>query len=98
MAFLIYAYDHEGMDKKRESIRQAHREHLSSVGNKLIASGALLDDDKTIVGGISLLNVNSREEAEKFANEDPYVKAGIRKTTKIIMWRKRWFEGEFLGE
>lgn len=95
MPYLIYALDYENMGATREKIRNDHREHLQSAGKKLLASGALLDEDgKTVIGGISLLDTNDYEEAKKFAFDDPYQKAGIRKETKILKWRKRWWEGE----
>ena len=79
MPFLIYANDFEGKEEVRESLRDAHREHIKSAGEKILAAGALLADDKiTVIGGISLLDTESREEAEKFAFEDPLEKAGIR--------------------
>lgn len=97
MPYLIYALDYEDMNKKRELIRDKHRDHLRSVGKKLLASGALLaEDGKTVIGGISLLDTNNYNEAKQFAFKDPYQKAGIRKETKILKWRKRWWEGEFL--
>lgn len=37
MPYLIYALDYEDMDIKREEIRNAHREHLRSVGKKIIS-------------------------------------------------------------
>jgi uncharacterized protein len=99
MAFLIYAIDCEGMSERREPLLAAHRAHLRAQGRKLLASGALIaEDDKTVIGGISLLDTDSREEAERFAYDDPYSKAGIRKTTQVVIWRKRWINGEFLGE
>lgn len=98
MAYLIYAIDKEDMEKQREDCREKHRAHLKSAGKTLLTSGALLADDGiTVIGGISLLDTDSREVAEKFALEDPYEKKGIRKETKIIRWRKRWFNGIFLG-
>jgi uncharacterized protein YciI len=99
MAYLIYAIDHPNRSEARENIREEHRKHLRSVGKKLLASGALLDDDgQTVIGGISLLDTDNYEEAKKFAIEDPYEKAGIRKKLKIIKWRKRWWDGCFLNE
>lgn len=96
MAYLIYAIDHENKDTQRENLRDAHREHLKSIGKKLLASGALLDDEGTkIIGGISLIDTDDRKEAENFANNDPYGKAGIRKEIKVIRWRRRWIDGEF---
>jgi hypothetical protein len=97
MCYLIYALDFKDMDEVREKIRSAHREHLRKIGKKLLASGALLDEDgSTVIGGISLIDTNDYTEAEQFASQDPYHKAGIRKETKILKWRRRWWCGEFL--
>jgi uncharacterized protein YciI len=98
MPYLIYARDFADMSKQREEIRAAHRIHLQSIGNKLLASGALLaDDGQTVIGGISLIDTDTddRLEAEKFAYDDPYEKAGIRKETLVLKWRKRWWDGAF---
>lgn len=99
MAYLIYAIDHPGKNDIRENIREQHRQHLRSVGKKLLASGALLDEDgHTVIGGISLLDTDDYNEAKQFALEDPYEKAGVRKKLKILKWRKRWWDGDFLNE
>ena len=96
MAYLIVAYDHEGMEAEREQVRDGHRQYLAAQGKKLLASGALLADDGiTIVGGVSLLDTDSREEAVRFEAEDPYAKAGIRREVRVIEWRLRWWLGEF---
>lgn len=96
MPYLIYVLDHDDMDTIRETMRNEHRSHLKSAGKKLLASGALLaEDGNTIIGGMSLLDTEDYEEAQRFAFDDPYQKAGIRKEVKIIKWRKRWWEGEF---
>lgn len=98
MPYLIYAIDFPNKEQKREDVRQAHRDFLKSYHTKILASGALLgEDEKTIIGGISLLDTDSREEAEQFAYDDPYAKAGIRAQTSIHRWRKRWWNGFFLG-
>jgi uncharacterized protein YciI len=97
MPYLIYALDHDGMEQTRETIREAHRNHLKSQGAKLLASGALLSEDKkSVIGGISLLDTDDKIEAARFAHEDPYAKAGLRKETLVLYWRKRWWNGEFL--
>lgn len=97
MPYLIYATDFSGKENEREAIREDHRKHLRSVGNKLLSAGALLDDDgKTVIGGISILDTDDRKEAEDFAFNDPYEKAKIRQETLVIKWRKRWWDGQFL--
>ena len=98
MPYLIYAIDHDGMDDTREALRQQHRDHLASVGSKLLGSGALLDDDgEKIIGGLSILDTCDKQEAQRFADNDPYSLAGIRRQTRLVRWRRRWLDGEFLA-
>ena len=59
--------------------------------------GLLDDDGKTIIGGISIIDTEDRSEAEKIASDDSYEKAGIRQETLVLKWRKRWWNGAFLG-
>jgi uncharacterized protein len=101
MPYLIYAvnHDHESIETRKKEVQEAHRDHLRGAGKKLLASGALLaEDGKTVIGGLSLLDTDDFSIAEKFALEDPYQKAGLRKELKILKWRKRWWEGQFMGE
>jgi uncharacterized protein YciI len=99
VAFLIYAIDFDGMNEQREALREAHRAHLRAQGSKLLASGALLaEDSRTVIGGMSLLDTDSLEEAERFARDDPYARAGIRKAAQVVRRRQRWLNGKFLGE
>ena len=57
MPYLILAHDHEGMEAKREEVRDAHRTHLAAQSKKLLASGALLAlDGRTVIGGASLFD------------------------------------------
>lgn len=99
MAYLIFAIDEGGKEEIRERLRSEHREHLKSAGQRLLGSGALLNDEGTqIIGGLSILDTLDVEEANRFAFEDPYQKAGLRKETRILRWRRRWLDGEFVGD
>lgn len=96
MPYLIIAYDHPGMEARREAVRDAHRAHLAGQGARLLASGALMGaDGVSIEGGASLLDTEDRAEAVRFEAEDPYAKAGIRARVEIVPWRLRWCMGQF---
>lgn len=96
MPYVILATDHIDIDDQRAEVRQEHFEYLKSHAAVLLASGALLDDDgKTVIGGMTILNVESRNEAERFESEDPYAKAGLRKRVEIFRYRRPWWEGDF---
>lgn len=98
MPYLIFVTDFPNQEAIREANRQAHRDFLKKHGDKILASGALLDEDGKIIGGISLFDTEDWDEANQFANNDPYAAAGIRAETKIIRWRKRWWNGLFLDD
>lgn len=99
MPFLILAYDHPDKDPEREAVRDAHRAYLASFGARILASGALLaEDGRTIIGGASLLDTSSYDEAARFEAEDPYAQAGLRKSVTILPWRLRWWVGAFAVE
>lgn len=96
MPFLIITYDHEGKDEARERVRQAHRDYLAAYGEKLLSSGALLDETGTrIIGGASLIDTDDRQEAVRFEADDPYAREGIRAQVEIVQWRLRWWQGQF---
>ena len=96
MTFLVLVTDRPGMEDKREIARPEHRAYLSGFGSKLLVSGALMaDDNKTIVGGASLIDVAAYEDAQAFAHNDPYALAGIRDRVDILRWRLRWWVGAF---
>ncbi len=96
MPFLIIAFDHPDQDAQREAVREAHRAHLAALGDRLLASGALLaDDGVSIIGGASLIDTESEEEARCFEQDDPYARAGIRASVQVVRWRLRWWCGEF---
>lgn len=91
MPYLIFAMDYINKNYIRENYRNDHRKYLKSFGNKILASGALLAEDKeTVIGGITLLDTEDKSEAKKFEKNDPYAKAGLRQRAEIIYWRKRW--------
>ena len=86
MPYLIIAYDHPNMEEEREAVRQAHRDYLAAQGRQLLSSGALLGEDGIeIIGGASLIDKDSRDEAVRFEAEDPYSRAGIRAKVEICL-------------
>jgi len=73
----------------REKGLQAHLDYLHSQKKILVVSGATLTDDgKEIIGSLLVVNVNSRAEAQAFADNDPFQKAGMFAGVKITRMRK----------
>jgi uncharacterized protein YciI len=95
MPYAIQTVDKPGTAELRLSTRPAHLEYLTARKDKILAGGALLSDDgNTAQGGIILLDTEDRQEAERFAKEDPFTKAGLFEKVTITRWRKAFFNKE----
>lgn len=97
MPFAIQTKDKPGSSQVRADNRAAHVEYLTANKHKLLAAGALIDDDGTGGnGGILIIDTDDRKEAEKFINEDPFTKAGLFSRVTVTRWRKAFFNKERL--
>ena len=95
MPYLIETYDKPDHQSLRQRIRPIHLEYLEMNKNKLLASGAKLDDaGQNASGGIYILDTESRSDAEAFISEDPFTKAELFQHIEITRWRKAYFNFE----
>ena len=87
MAFLILTFDKDGHSHVRDAHRAAHYSHIQAHITKITAGGGLRDDDdRAFLGGCILFDAETREEAEAFADADPFTKAGLFSRVEIIRW------------
>ena len=92
MAFLIETFDKPESYALRLEHRNEHLKYLDENVNLLLACGAKLSDDGTTAsGGIYLVDVDSRQSAQHFIEDDPFYKAGLFSDVKIKRWRKAYF-------
>ncbi|WP_346796861.1 YciI family protein [Halomonas sp. Bachu 37] len=91
MPFLIETFDKPDRQALRLEVRQAHLEYLDANVHLLLACGAKLSDDgETASGGIYLVDLDSREEAERFIEADPFHQAALFAEVKIVRWRQAY--------
>ncbi len=88
MLFVIRCLDKKDHLSVRQENRPAHVEYLKSFGEKLFSAGALLDEDEKMCGSVVILDLEDKSEAEAFAAEDPYGKAGLFESTTIDRWNR----------
>jgi uncharacterized protein YciI len=78
----------------REQTRDAHRHHVATGGGGLakvlVGSALTADDGETPIGHFGVLEAQSREAAQAFADEDPYAKAGLVASTEIVALASRF--------
>lgn len=84
----IYA-DHPERLPDRAALMAEHLKFLEEQGNRVVASGALRETGDGIPhGGIWILNMESKSAAEALYKEDPFWKAGLRKSVRVSVWAK----------
>lgn len=88
MLYVIHCFDRKGSLQLRMDNRPDHVAYLKSFGNKLHAAGPTLDTDENMNGSVVILELESLEDAEAFAANDPYAKAGLFESVSIQPWKK----------
>lgn len=95
MPWMIETFDKAGGADLRLQLRPAHLAYLEANRARLLACGAKLSDDGLAAsGGLYLLDVDSRGEAEAFIARDPFHSGGLFERVFITRWRKAFFDGQ----
>jgi uncharacterized protein YciI len=95
MAYVIYTRDKPGRGDIRDGYREAHWAYLESRAEVLWASGGLFEEDGGhAVGGLIIIDVESREKADAFVRGDPFVKADLFERVEVLRWKRSFFEGK----
>lgn len=84
--FSIYALDRrpDGQTIRAET-RPAHLEYLRRLGDQLKAAGPIMcnHDEGVVAGSLIVIEAETRDDAVKIAENDPYEKAGLFVSTDI---------------
>ena len=89
MLYIIYQEDGPNSAALRAEHKPAHFDYLDANEDILVLGGAMLaDDDVTRIGSVLIINVASREEAERFSANEPLRRAGVFREVKITRMRR----------
>ena len=76
----------EGQDLRLAN-RPAHLAYVQENPSVLVAGPFLSEDGETMIGSLIVLDVRTRAEAESWAHNDPYAKAGLFDRVEIHPWK-----------
>jgi hypothetical protein len=92
--YFIETFDAPERQGIRRRFYQQHLEFLSEKSALLLACGAKLDDQgEHALGGVYLVDVDSRAEAELFIKGDPFHLNKLFQNVEITRWRKAYLGG-----
>jgi len=87
MLVALIAIDKPSALQTRLDNRDAHLAYVAETG-VIETAGPFLDTVGRMTGSLVILNVNSMEEAEIWAQNDPYAKADLFETVSLREWKK----------
>ena len=95
MPYAIITRDKPGSIGLRTKTRDEHLKYIERFMPSVLVGGGFLTEDGGLAGGgLIILDVDNRSEAEKFVKNDPYTKAGLFQEVQIKRWKKVFFAGE----
>ena len=87
MRIALIAIDKPDALQTRMDNREAHLAYVAKSGCIEMA-GPFLDADGQMCGSLLILALDSMAEAEKWAENDPYAKAGLFESVTLREWKK----------
>ncbi|SDA31579.1 hypothetical protein SAMN02799622_05045 [Methylobacterium sp. UNC378MF] len=94
MPYMIETFDKAGSLDMRRANRAEHLIYLDQIKDRLLACGAKLNDDGSDAGGgLYVVDVDTRAEAEALIQADPFFKVGLFERVEIRRWRKAYLDG-----
>lgn len=87
MLIALIARDKDGALQTRLENRPDHVAYLKS-SDCVSQAGPLLNNGGEMVGSLIILDVATMSEAEDWAANDPYAKAGLFQNVELIPWNR----------
>jgi uncharacterized protein YciI len=95
--YAIQTVDKPEAGALRAKARDEHLKYLDANLHRLLAAGAVINDDGSGGhGGILIVDTEVRKEAEDFIAGDPFTKAGLFAKVTVTRWRKAYFNKQRL--
>lgn len=95
MPYLIETFDKPGQQQLRRDTRDEHLRFLEANKALLLACGAkLADDGSDLGGGLYVVDLDTRDEAERFIADDPFSRVDLFERITITRWRKAYVAGQ----
>ena len=93
MPYMIATYDKPGHEHVRDATRAKHLEYLEANVERMIAGGGFWNDEGTsVIGGLILVDVDTRAEAGAFIADDPFTAADLFERVELVRWRQSFLD------
>lgn len=81
--FVLICRDKANAIDTRLATRAVHGAYVAERMNMVRVAGPLLDDEGTMIGSLFIMECESADEVQAFADNDPYAAAGVFESVEI---------------
>lgn len=94
MRYAVLFEDHADKAEERTNHMAAHLAFLEANASTIMAAGPLMSADTTEgAGGLWIVEADSAEAVTALIEADPFWPTGLRKSTRILAWRRVFADG-----
>lgn len=87
MLIALIARDRPGALQTRLDNREAHLAYIRET-DVVAQAGPFLDEQGQMCGSLVILDVDDMQAARRWAENDPYARAGLFESVELIPWKK----------
>lgn len=87
MLYALITRDKPGALETRLENREAHLAYIKETGVVKMA-GPFIDENEVMCGSMIIMDVEDRDAAQDWADNDPYAMAGLFEKVRIERWNK----------
>lgn len=84
--YALICTDKDGALEVRKANRESHLAYLES--SPIVLAGPFQDETGAMIGSLIVIDLETRAEAEAWAANDPYAKAGLFQKVRIEKFKK----------
>ncbi|MFH9609166.1 YciI family protein [Streptomyces sp. NPDC017448] len=85
MPFYVYAHDQPEVANQLQELCEEHWSYMDRFDGRLILRGPTVSDDgEEHTGSVHVVDLVERAEAERFAREEPFWKAGLYRDLLVV--------------
>ena len=96
MRFVVLLEDEPSKADVRPRLMPEHLTFLEKHGSEILEAGPLTDGDAKPAGGIWIVEAASVEAVDRLVKADPFFAGGLRKSVRILSWRRVFAGGKRL--
>jgi uncharacterized protein YciI len=91
MIYVFHLLDRPGASALRDEVRPQHKAYLGQMAERMAFAGPLVaDDGKQMIGSLLAIDFDSREAAQRWLQDEPFMRSGLYASVAVHAFANLW--------